>query len=195
MRRELHGIRQLRAEDGFTLIEILVVAALGACLLAFAVFTTGNGLTAFKASGAMDALRSRLQVARDTAISRQRDVQLTFVDNKTLRFFVVNPDGTQTQVDELVLEGDTTFTTFAGQAAAPDAWCVDVANGFRNMNNQLTLRFNSEGALVDSATRNLVSGCLYLGKPNAPPTARAISVFGPTGRTRTYKWSNAAWVH
>jgi prepilin-type N-terminal cleavage/methylation domain-containing protein len=195
MRRELHGIRQLRAEGGFTLIEIMIVVALGACLMAFAVFSAGNGLTAFKASSAMDALRARLQVARDTAISRQRDVQLTFVGNNRLRFSVVNPDGTLTQVDELFLEGDTTFTTFAGQAAAPDTWCTNVANGFRNMNGLLTLRFNSDGALVDSATRNIVSGCLYLGKPNAPPTARAVSLFGATGRARTYKWSNNTWVH
>jgi prepilin-type N-terminal cleavage/methylation domain-containing protein len=195
MRRELHGIRQVRAESGFTLIEIMVVVALGACLMAFAVLSAGNGLTAFKASSAMDALRARLQVARDTAISRQRDVQLTFVDARTLRFSVVNPDGTLTQFDELVLEGDTNFVRFAGQAAAPDGWCTDVANGFANMNNQLTLRFNSNGAMIDSATRNMVSGCFYLGKPNTPPTARAISLFGPTGRARTYKWSNSSWAH
>jgi hypothetical protein len=102
-------------------------------------------------------------------------------------------------VDAIALEGGMTFATFTGQGApALETPCTQpvATNAFANLNGLATLRFNSDGALIDSATRLPVSGCLYLGSANNDPaTSRSISLLGATGRARTYRWSNTTWVH
>lgn len=184
-----------RSDQGFSVLEILIVVAIGATVMGMALFTSRHARASFQTNAAMDLLKSRMLTARETAIARQRDVQIVFAGN-TVNFLMINPDATTTPVNSLVMEGRVTLTTFAGQGAPTDqTWCTDVTNAFRVLNNQATLRFNSDGALIDSVTRNIVSGCLFLGTPNEPQTARAISVFGASGRTRTYKWGSTDWVH
>jgi Tfp pilus assembly protein FimT len=177
---------------------LLLVIAIGMTLCAFGLVRTQAGMAAFRANGAMSSLKSKLQFVRELAISRQRDIKLTYNGTNGINFFQINPDATETQVDTLVLEGFTVFTTFGGQNAPDPAnaqWCTDALNTFRNLNTQNTLRFNSDGALIDSTDRKLVSGCFYLGKTGDPTTARSISMFGATGRARTYRWSNTTWIH
>ena len=200
MSRRLHRICTQRADEGFSLPELLVVLLVGGVLAAIALATTKSAVTTLNSSSAMDTLKARLNVAREAAISRQRDVVVTFVGTNVVRFFVVNPDATQTQIDEARMEGDVTFTTFAGQGTVNDPqvpWCNDGANAFRILNGIATLRFNSDGALINSANRQIVSGCLYIGKPGSPATARALSVFGTTGRSRAFNFANASagWSH
>jgi prepilin-type N-terminal cleavage/methylation domain-containing protein len=192
----LRRTRRHRSEQGFSVLELLLVIAIGGTVMGIALFSTKYARAAFQANGAMETLKSRMLAAREMAIARQRDIAIAFIGTDTVRFMMINPDATTTQVDELTMEGKVIFTTFNGQGAPADqTWCTDGANAFRVLNGQGTLRFNSDGALVDAVTRNIVSGCLYVGKANDPETARAISLFGATGRARTYKFMSAAWVH
>jgi len=91
------------------------------------------------------------------------------------------------------------FTTFSGQGApAAEVPCTQTlaVNPYKNLNGMANLRFNSDGAMIDSTTRLPVSGCLYLGNADTnAATARSIGMFGTTGRARTYRWSNTTWVH
>jgi prepilin-type N-terminal cleavage/methylation domain-containing protein len=180
---------------GFTILELLLVIAIGVTLAAFGLIRIQGGLAAFRANGSMSTLKAKLQSARELAISRQRDIAITINGTTGVTFYVVNPDATQTQVDKMEFESGVTFTTFGGQGTPSDTWCSDAANLFRNLNTKTTLRFNSDGALIDSTTRNIVSGCFYMGRAGEPETSRSVSLFGGTGRARTYKWSATTWIH
>jgi Tfp pilus assembly protein FimT len=183
---------------GFTVIELLIVMSLGIALAAFAVFQSRAGMSTFRANSAMNSLKAKLNSTREMAMSRQRDIKITFNGTNGVDFFMVNPDASLTKVDNVALEGGSTFVSTFDQLTGKtnlDSWCTDSKNLFANLDGQTTLRFNSDGALIDGTTRQLVSGCMYIGVSGTNSTARAISLFGSTGRMRTYRYVASAWVH
>ena len=74
----------------------------------------------------------------------------------------------------------------------------DTSDGFGaagpvDLGGATTAFFVADGMLVDAAGTP-VSGTVFLGVPDQPTTARAVTVFGGTGRVRGYSWSGTAWV-
>jgi hypothetical protein len=53
--------------------------------------------------------------------------------------------------------------------------------------------FGPDGSFVDP-TGVPVNGTVFLGVPGQVETARAVTVFGSTGRVRGYRWIGSAWV-
>ena len=53
--------------------------------------------------------------------------------------------------------------------------------------------FTSDGSLIDSAG-DVTNGTIFIGGPNHPETARAITVWGVTGMLRTWKWRGRVWM-
>jgi prepilin-type N-terminal cleavage/methylation domain-containing protein len=196
--RRTDTLHKSSRQAGFTVIELLIVIGLGVLLCAYATVQTRQGLSAFRANGAMNAVKAKLNSIRETAMSRERDITIQFNGTNGIDFFMVNPDASLTKIDNVTLEGTNTFvSTFSSLTGttALDTWCTDGANTWANLTTKTTLRFNSDGALIDGATRKLVSGCLYLGVSGTNSTARAVSVFGATGRMRTYRYVGTAWMH
>ncbi len=198
MSRRIHTIHKSGRQAGFTVIELLIVMALGILLCAYATVQTRQGMATFRANGAMNAVKAKLNSIRETAMSRERDITIQFNGTNGIDFFMVNPDASLTKIDNVTLEGSntfvSTFSTLTGTTAL-DTWCTDGTNTWANLTTKTTLRFNSDGALIDGATRKLVSGCFYLGVSGTNTTARAISVFGATGRMRTYRYVGTSWTH
>lgn len=189
--------RAAGAEAGFSLVELLLVLALGGTLLATSIIMTRSGVTSFKASGALDSVRGQLHVAREQAISRQRTVRLTVSDTKIDLFEVPpDPDDDEVKIGTVMLPGDLKFQRLeTGDARPSDSWCAAGATTPVLYTSDLAekLRFNSDGSLTDD-TGALVSGCLYLGETGKLTTARAISIFGSTGALRPFKWNGDAWI-
>ena len=58
-----------------------------------------------------------------------------------------------------------------------------------------TIRFTSDGSLIDSSG-DVLNGTLLLGVPNDKhASARAVTIFGATGLIRSWKWNGTAWVN
>jgi prepilin-type N-terminal cleavage/methylation domain-containing protein len=183
-----------KADAGFSLVELLIVVAVGATLLGTAIIMTRAGVTAFEANGALDSLRSQLHVAREQALSRQRVIRIAIGTNQLDLFEQQpNPANPEVRIGSVVLPGKMTFTRLpTGDLRPSDVWC-QITGTTPILNVVTTLRINSEGSLTDD-TGTLVSGCIYIGQTGVTETARAVSIFGSTGSLKAYKWNGTTWV-
>ena len=68
--------RTKKQQNGFTLIETMVVLAIMMIMMSFAIFRTTNMLPNYKADAAQDVVVSALRQARQLAITERRDVQV-----------------------------------------------------------------------------------------------------------------------
>ena len=179
------------SDAGFTVIELLGVLVLAGTVLAIGIGGFSTALDTVRGDASMNIVLWQLKLARETAINQRRSVQVTFtnpnyieVDRREI------PEGT-TQVSTAVLEHQTQFLLFEGMPDTPDGFGRAAPIDFGEVDS---ISFNAEGQLVDEAG-NIVNGSIFIGKPNAPMTARAVTVFGPTSNIRTYRWNGAAWRH
>jgi hypothetical protein len=53
--------------------------------------------------------------------------------------------------------------------------------------------FTSEGSFVD-ANGDPLNGTLFIGNPDIPDSARAITVFGPSALLRVWRWNGNSWA-
>jgi hypothetical protein len=72
----------------------------------------------------------------------------------------------------------------------PDAFGGSVATNF---SGTPPVMFTSDGSLVDS-NGDVVNGTVFFGVAGQPLTARAVTIFGVTGLTRTWKWRGSQWM-
>lgn len=182
------------SNHGFTVVELLVVLLVGGILMGLAAIQARTGQLAFRASGAQTRLKGKLHTAREYALSHQRPVLLVFAADGRLLFHEVDSAVSQPEIGELALrfEDEMRFARVEGQGPAPDDLCS--TGGTSVLNGREGLQFNSEGRLVD-ADGEPVSGCFYIaGIPGKSDMSRAVSLFGPTGRLRTYQWQANQWV-
>lgn len=184
--------RSRRAEQaGFTLTEVLVVIAIGAVLAGITVLSFVAANRTLQGDGAMRVVVGQLQVARETAMTQRRDIEVRFVaPNRIdiLRQEIPLAAG-QTLLSQIYLESGATFMTFAGVPDTPD--------GF---GNAAPVSFGAATRLVFTPDRQLVdqtgvpaNGTVFLGINGEPETARAVTVFGATARVHSWRWDGGAW--
>lgn len=180
-----------RATDaGFTLTEMLVVVALLAIGFAVAIPVTMDAVTRAKNDSSVVVAHTFIDAARDRAVAERRNVELTFIaPNRIVMERIEVPSGIKTVVGELRLEGAQEFRKFPGVPDTPDAFGASAAIDFTGT---MPVMFTSDGSLIDSAG-DVTNGTIFLGVPDRPETARAVTVFGVTGMLRTWKWRGIEW--
>lgn len=184
--------RQPDSQGGWSLIEMLFVLGIIAVASATAVLVMPRAVTAAKADSAAQRLESVLRTAREQSISQRRNVRVVFNAPNVVQVFrveVTNPV-TLTLISESALEGLAQFLLFPGIGDTPDAFGNANAVSFGTATN---MQFTSEGSFVDQAG-DQVNGTVFIGVPNQPETARAVSVFGPTALIRTWNWDGRSWI-
>jgi prepilin-type N-terminal cleavage/methylation domain-containing protein len=175
---------------GFTLAELLVVVAVIAVGFAVAIPVTQDMVTRAKNDSSALVAHTFIDAARDRAVAERRNVEITFVaPNRILLERIEVPSGIKTLVGEMQLEGGQEFVTFGGVTDTPDAFGSGGAVSFTGV---LPVMFTSDGSLIDSAG-DITNGTVFMGVPDHPDTARAVTVFGVTGMLRTWKWRGAQW--
>jgi Tfp pilus assembly protein FimT len=181
-------------ESGFSIVEILMVMAVGITLVGIAMMSTGGALTAFKARGVIAKVQAAFVQARELSISQQRDMQVIFTGTNEIDIVRVNlPTGSgTTTLSRTFFEGGLTFLKVSGLPETPDAWGGNNAIAFDPVTTTIQFRAGT-GVLMDSATLLPVSGRVHVGIAGKPETAGVVSVFGPTGRVRAYHWEGS-WV-
>ena len=67
-----------RNEQGFSLLETLIVIGIMAILASITIFKSFGTMESYQANAGMDIVRSQLRVARQVAISQRRNVKVSF---------------------------------------------------------------------------------------------------------------------
>jgi hypothetical protein len=99
------------------------------------------------------------------------------------------PSGDRTTVGEMLLEGSSEFIKLSGMPDTPDAFGASAEISFTGT---LPVMFTSDGSLIDSAG-DVTNGTVFVARPSARDTARAITVTGVTGLVRQWKWGGSEW--
>lgn len=180
----------VRDDRGFTLNELLVTVGILVVVSAMAVATFASAIPMVRANGQAQRLIGLMQLARETAIMRQRDVELV-IDPATRRTrLMVFDGGGATILREVIFEYDVSFQRFPGMGDTPDRFGD---GGDIDFGGAARLLFISDGSLVDEDDLP-VNGTMFFGITGQPPTARAITLTGTTARARYYAWSGSGWA-
>jgi len=200
-----------RMEQGFSLLEMVVVVGLAMTVMAFAVMNTMNSSQNSRANSAMDGLISQLRQAREMAIAKRRNVQVQFTSPNQIQLTLLTLPGEPipAPIPPSYLNdnvgGGLIFYVFPTIPDTP----MGFGNGTAiNLQQQTgggtwTCMFTTSGAFVGTAqsaatlyqatNNNPVNASLFLGVMGKPNTARAVTVFGATGRVRSYYWTGSSW--
>ena len=186
--RQRRRVRTAR-QAGFSLIEVLAAVAVAGVMFAVAVPNIGTALVDARANAGMRAVQSHLRAARDSAISLRRVVEVRFVSPNQVRS--VRLDGTESRpLATTILEHGMCIRLTPGLPDTPDAFGNQSAIAF---GGQQALRFHPDGTMTDP-DEVPISGTVFLGMQQEQwLSARAVTVFGPTGRVRAYRWDSRAW--
>lgn len=203
--------RSKRAEQGFSLLEMVVVVMLAFTVMTFAIMNTLGSSQNSRANAAMDAVISQLRQARELAIAKRRNVQVQFTAPNQIQTTILTlPGETVPPALPIVylndnVPGGMTYMVFGS--------LPDTPMGFGNSNainlqqptggGAWTVMFATSGAfcgtaqsaatLYQATTNNPVNASIFLGIAGKTNTARAVTVFGATGRVRSYYWTGSSW--
>ncbi|MDE3156376.1 MAG: prepilin-type N-terminal cleavage/methylation domain-containing protein [Acidobacteriota bacterium] len=180
---------RLRSAAGFTVTELMVVVAIIGITAAMAVFQAQVSLPSIRGDAGMRVVMAELNTARSLAISQRRTIQVNFVPPNAIQLVRDEiPTGT-TILSYVPFEANVQFLQFAGVPDTPDAFGATSAVDF---GAATSLSFTSDGTFIDQSGVP-VNGTVFLGIPNQPRSARAVTVLGATGRVRGYRWSGTQW--
>jgi hypothetical protein len=175
---------------------MMMVAAIMSALAAMTVLVGPSFLRQARADSGTIQVMETLRVARETAISQRRNVQVRFIGLnglQTAREEIPAANGTTVQLN-VILEGRVEFRLEPGVPDTPDSFGggspppAAIAFG-----PSVTRMFTSEGTLIDS-NGDPINGTVFLFTQGVPNSARAITVFGITGLMRAWRWNGSAWV-
>ena len=179
----------MRNERGFSLAELLAVVAILMTMSAMASALLISSVAMTRADSQAHRLVGLFQLARETAIMRQRDIELVFDVPTNRARLILHDGGAQTPIREVSLEHGVAFRQFGGVPDTPDGFGATTAIDFGGAPR---LIFISDGSFVGTDDLPL-NGTVYLGMAGRPETARAVTVTGATARARMYRWSGTWW--
>lgn len=189
-----------RSESGFTLVESVVVIGIMMVLMGIAVVQSFGSMENYQANSAQSTVVSQLRVARQLAITQRRTVQVWIdstpeSDNRYHVKYQVQPAPQTNEVAgplvSVPLPGATQFVIEAGVPDTPmnfgKSSAVYIGNPPVNGGPPI-MQFNSTGTFTDNTGATLLYGTIFIGVPNQPGTARAVTIMGGTGRVRSYTY-------
>jgi prepilin-type N-terminal cleavage/methylation domain-containing protein len=169
---------------GFTLVELQVAMAVLLVLASTAMMFTKSALPSMRSDGQARRLVSLFHIARETAISSRRDIEVRFDEQNSTVQMIKRDAGVEVLMETFVFEFDVVFTQFANLPDTPAGFGDESPVEF---GDSMTLLFDSEGSLIDE-TGLPVNGTVFVGIPHVLQSARAITLTGTTGRPRLYRW-------
>lgn len=178
-------------ERGFTLTELIITITFFLTVSGMALALIGSALPSVRTDGEVNRLVGLFQLARETAITRQRDVEIR-IDPDTHSVLVVrHEEDTEVPVTQLFFEYNVTFRQFTGMGDTPEEYGDDATVNFGDAES---LTFAPDGSFVADDDVPL-NGTIFLGVEGRPETARAITLTGTTARARLYSWNATdGWV-
>jgi type II secretory pathway pseudopilin PulG len=203
--------RTNQAAKGFSLLEMIIVVMLAFIVMGFAVINTLSTTQNARSNAAMDALISQLRQARELAIAKRRNVQVQITAPNEIQLTILTLPGEAVPpvIPPVYLNdnvpGGLSFYVFPTLPDTPMAFGNSTAINLQQPGGggAWSVMFTTSGALVGSSqaaaslylvtNNDPVNASLFIGLVGKPNTARAVTVFGATGRVRSYYWNGTAW--
>ena len=182
-------VQRLGTVRGYTLIEMLMVVAIGLTLMSLATISVGRAIKSARGDGALYTVLAQLRNARQAAISQRRVSIINFENPNEMLIYRLETSGDLTLRNQIFLEGNVQFVQFASVPDTPDGFGAASSVDFDGE----VPRFIEDGSLVDASGATL-SGTVFLGIQDDPLSARAVTIFGGTGQVRGYAWSGTEWT-
>ncbi|HXW55140.1 MAG TPA: prepilin-type N-terminal cleavage/methylation domain-containing protein [Candidatus Cybelea sp.] len=188
-------------EQGVTLIEVTVAVVILMIVASMAIVQMQPTLQRYRSNAAANQVQSVLREARELAISERRTIVVQFVNKNTLELFqITEPANTISAAPFLTvpIENTVEFMTFGGEVDTPDNFsgALSVPNGiyFDGVTGgpNSGMEFQTDGEFTDG-NGNPINGTVFVGVPNVPSSARAVTVLGNTGRIHTWYGGPNFW--
>jgi prepilin-type N-terminal cleavage/methylation domain-containing protein len=195
-------MRKTNSVRGFSMLELLVSVLVMGVMVAATLAEMQPTLQQFHANSAAYLVEGQMRLARQTAIAQRRDIVLTFTGNNklTLTIQTVPAGGAGTVLSNVTLPPTLQFMQWNANGDTPDAFgnALPVCFNYTPApvgacSNPLVVQFQSDGTLIDG-NGNQVNGSMFMGVPNIPTTARAVTILGATGQVRMYHGTGGGWV-
>jgi hypothetical protein len=189
-----------RKQLGFSTLELTFVIVISLVVMTMSVIEMEPFIQQTQADSAQQQLKESLREARELAISQRRTMVVRFTGTKTTTLYqVAEPSNvvSTTPYLTLVLPGAAMFMTYTGEIDTPDAFGIPASGGIEFGGSSGTptvgVQFQSNGTFTDG-NGNPINGTIFLGLPNIPASARAITILGNTGRIKVYQYTGTAWI-
>jgi prepilin-type N-terminal cleavage/methylation domain-containing protein len=182
--------KRVRRDAGFSLLEVLVVVAIGMVLAAMAGLQIIEARPRLQGDGALRVLLGHMRTAREMAITERRYMRIVYTAPNHIEIIREEvPGPAVTTVFTKDLESGATFHVFSGLPDTPDAFGGGTPINF---GAAIDVKFTPDGTLVNQNGGG-VNGTVFVGILPHPMSARAITVLGSTGRIRGYRWDGRIW--
>jgi type II secretory pathway pseudopilin PulG len=197
---------KLGKNRGFTLLELMITLTIGFVMAGVTILALMPLFKQNHVDAAYDTTLSVIRTYRSQAIAQSKRYIITFVAPGTIQVqywgvgVPVSP--APVTVATYQIPNDIQFSVQAGfPPAAPDGFggggtAIDFDQGM-GLGSQNYIMFMPDGSSQDTLG-NYNSGVLYLTRPGDIYSSRAVSVFGTTGRVRSWRLYNQAggnkWV-
>jgi len=190
-RRRARCFARARSAQGFSLIELIIVVAMIGVLASVAIGVTPGIINTSKGQSGAAQVSSALRRAREVAISRRRNVRITFTNPNQVVLDQINVPGPGTTAIETVrLEGRIQYNAF-GLLDTPDRFGNVAAVQISGAPGQPM--FTSEGMFTDS-NGDPANATITIGIPGQTSTANAVTILGATATIRQYRWDGSRWI-
>jgi prepilin-type N-terminal cleavage/methylation domain-containing protein len=194
--RDLHTEAQ---QAGFSLLEVTMVMAISLVVLGMSVIKLQPLWQQVQANSSLQEVKETLREGRELAISQRRTIVVKFSGGNTIKFYqVIEPANTvsATPFLTLPLPGQAQFLTYTGEIDTPDGFGMPASGGIEFGGVAGTpvsgAEFQSDGTFTDG-NGIPINGTIFLGLPNVPTSARAVTILGNTGRIKPYHYTGSVW--
>jgi prepilin-type N-terminal cleavage/methylation domain-containing protein len=183
---------------GFSVIELLIVVTVGAVVASFASVQLGSIMKEAHANDAVQLVENQLRKIHENAVDDRIEYVVTFTapGSMTIQFL---RNGALLNSSIVNLPPDEQFALVPGFPASPKT-----PDGFGNANSAIdfdqangggsnVLYFYPDGTVLN-ATGGPNNGVVYIAHPGDLGSARAVSIWGATGRVKAWKLMMTAGV-
>jgi Tfp pilus assembly protein FimT len=212
------GKRGWRAEDGRTIIEVLIVVIIGALMTSFAIPQMLASRRLQRSTVLAREVLAQLRFTRQQAMSQRQAFTFQY-DNSTKTIKIFDHQNNNNGNPACLMPGTQVLTTlnYPNTACSVTALTVPLAStvpaseitygvpsGISNSNlgdgstltalsgTVVNITFQPDGTVMDSS-KNYVNKSLYFYNSVVPTqTATAISVLGAAGRVKVWRYSTSA---
>ncbi|HWP85903.1 MAG TPA: hypothetical protein VNN17_11970 [Terriglobia bacterium] len=172
---------------GVTLLEILIVLSILMIVGGYAVYNLLPTIRLNRVDNAVQVTLQEMRRARQLAIDERRVHVLVVQAPRTVRIDRIDA-GVRTVISQVPLTNDVAFQVEPGIPTNP----TQTPDGFGagalaiDINGSNEIYFQADGSARDALGR-VANGVVYLCLPGELISSRAISLFGATGRLKSWK--------
>ncbi len=197
--RQIFG--RCKSAHGFTIIELLIVIAIGLTVTAISFTLLQSAMNTSKANSALQIALGQVRQLHERAIDERHTYRLTFTAPRTIQTDRIDFAGAVTTpvfISSVDLPPDVSFTIVSGTptSGTPNSFgsattAIDLS--VNNATGITQVYFQGDGRVLDSLNR-VANGIVYMARPGDLTSTRAITIFGATGRAKGWKLQKSGSV-